>query len=128
MFKNSEYNTHPESIVGKPVEIRLAHARDLDSSPGLLKVLAKDSFWFIRDLVASNASTPIDCLAILTKDADFRVRAEAENTLSRLRLGKQDPTPTLQSLVATADIIRANQAATHNTIHCTRSFDRQIDL
>lgn len=82
MFKNSEFNIYPELIVDKAVEIRLAHAKDVDSSPELLKVLMEDKFWYVRDFVASNLSTPIEYLKILCNDIDFRVRDAAKRNLS----------------------------------------------
>jgi len=82
MFKNSEFNINPELIVDKAVEIRLAHAKDVDSSPELLKVLMEDKFWYVRDFVASNSSTPDEYLEILCNDKDFRVRDSAKRNLS----------------------------------------------
>ena len=68
-------------IENEPVEIRLARAKVHKTSPEVLRRLSKDRFWFVRDFVASNPNTPIECLEALTCDADFRVRQEAINTL-----------------------------------------------
>lgn len=82
MFKNSEFNINPKLIIDKAVEIRLAHAKDVDSSPELLKVLMEDKFWYVRDFVASNSSTPNEYLEVLCNDKDFRVRDSAKRNLS----------------------------------------------
>lgn len=66
------------ALEGLPVEVRLARARDPESSEDVLRHLSKDGFWFVRDYVASNPSTPKDCLEKLMRDDDFRVRTEAK--------------------------------------------------
>lgn len=81
MFKNSEYNIHPELIINEPVETRLAHAKNVDSSPELLEVLTKDKFWYVRYFVAFNPGAPNECLEILCEDSDFRVRDVAKSGL-----------------------------------------------
>ena len=71
------------ALLSEPVETRLFHAHDKDCSPDILRVLSKDSFWFVRDYVALNLNTPRDCLEELMKDPDFRVRVDAERTLEK---------------------------------------------
>ena len=68
-------------IENEPVEIRLSRARNPDTDPELLRQLSHDRFWFVRDLVASNCSTPEECLMELMEDPDFRIRGDAEKTL-----------------------------------------------
>lgn len=71
------------ALPNEPVEIRLYHAHK-GTDPDVLKVLSRDTFWFVRDYVASNLNTPRECLQELTNDPDFRIRTEAERTLRKL--------------------------------------------
>ena len=81
MLHGERFNDCPSSVLKEPVEIRLARAKDPLSSPDLLRVLSNDRFWYVRDFVASNKNTPLDCLNALINDSDFRVRAEASKNL-----------------------------------------------
>lgn len=76
-------------ILKEPVEIRLAKAKSKKTDAELLDVLSKDSFWFVRDFVASNPNTSYDTLQYLLEDSDFRVRFEAEKNLKSRRLDEQ---------------------------------------
>lgn len=71
-------------IEDEPMECRLWRARDPESSPELLRILSEDSFWFVRDYVACNLSTPKDCLLKLLNEKDFRIREDAKRTLLKL--------------------------------------------
>jgi len=71
-------------IEKEPVEIRMSRAAASDTPPYMLRQLSKDSFWYIRDLVASNAKTPRDCLEELAKEKDFRIRNDALKTIAAL--------------------------------------------
>lgn len=84
MEVNRNHGESFDNLFREPVEIRLARAKDPRSSPNLLRMLARDEFWYVRDFVASNISTPRDSLENLLKDSDFRVRSEAERTIARL--------------------------------------------
>ena len=75
-------------LLSEPVETRLFYAHDKDCAPEILRVLSKDSFWFVRDFVASHMNTPEECLRELMQDPDFRVRYDAEKTLMK-QTGKQ---------------------------------------
>ena len=72
-----------DHIEKEPVECRLARAKDPETDPELLRRLSKDEFWFVRDFVASNPSTPRECLEELLQDDDFRIRGDAEKTLTK---------------------------------------------
>lgn len=86
MLRREEFNKFPEKIKTEPVEVRLAKAKDLRSSPGLLEVLSRDRFWYVRDFVAANPNTPKRCLDVLKNDCDSRVRSEANKSLEKLNL------------------------------------------
>lgn len=123
MFKNSEFNINPELIVDKAVEVRLAHAKDVDSSPELLKVLMGDKFWFVRDFVASNSSTPIEYLEVLCNDADFRVRDAAKRNLSMR--GAFDK-PALDETLSVAKHIAQNKPINNKLV--SNEISKDIDL
>ena len=123
MFKNNKYNFHPELIVDEPVEIRLAHAKDKDSSPELLKVLMKDKFWYVRYFVASNPSAPKECLNVLCHDGDFRVRDSAKSTLSKY--GSFDK-PTLNDTLRAAKDIAQSKSVNNKLVFNKTSKDRDI--
>lgn len=97
----------PERLLDEPVEIRLAWAKALDSSAEVLKVLAKDRFWYVRDFVASNINTPRECLEILCNDIDFRVRGEAERTLIRQVSGVEFENSSLKDIISTAESLES---------------------
>lgn len=78
----------PSVLPNEPVEIRLYHAKE-NCSPEILRVLSKDSFWFVRNHVAANLHTPVDCLQELLTDPDFRIQKEAERTLHKQELEKR---------------------------------------
>ena len=93
----------PSAIHMEPMEIRLYHARDPESSPEMLRALSKDAFWYVRDLVASNLNTPEDCLLSLLKEKDFRIRGDAEKTLKKRGLWREEHAkPTLDEKIQTA--------------------------
>jgi len=71
------------SLPSEPPECRLGLASDAKTPPEVLEVLSRDHFWFVRDRVAANISTPQACLQQLLQDPDFRVQMEAERTLER---------------------------------------------
>ena len=73
------------TLLEEPVEIRLAYAHDRDCEPEILRVLSKDSFWFVRDFVAMNLNTPPECLLALSQETDFRIRDDALRTISKLQ-------------------------------------------
>ena len=75
---------YPE-IESAPVEIRMSRAKALDTPSEILDRLSYDSFWFVRDLVASNTNTPIHTLYKLMQDHDFRIRYDAKKTLHALQ-------------------------------------------
>ena len=72
----------PSTLPDETLERRLYYAK-YSNDPVILRALSQDSFWFVRDHVAGNVNTPADCLQGLLTDPDFRVRREAERTLSR---------------------------------------------
>jgi len=76
---------HMLDILDEPVEIRLHRAKDPTTSAEELRQLSQDPFWFVRDFVASNLSTPEDCLCALMKDHDFRISCDAKKTLYKKR-------------------------------------------
>lgn len=121
MLRNEEFDRFPERITKEPVEVRIAKAKDFKSSPGLLEVLSKDAFWFVRDHVASNINTPKHCLEKLAKDFDFRVRSEAQKTLAKLiskNIGLEED---LESKISFAKNIGSNNSKSICThIHHTR--------
>lgn len=87
----------------EPVEHRLYLATDPNSSSDVLRQLSTDPFWFVRDRVATNTSTPEDCLQALLLDPDFRVQAEAQKTLTKLKEGHSPATkPGLDAQIAAA--------------------------
>lgn len=123
MFKNSEFNIYPELIVDEPVETRLAHAKNVDSSPELLKFLMKDRFWFVRNFVASNPSSPDECLKFLCNDADFRVRDAAKRNLSMR--GVFDKPALYDVLRAAKNISRGN---VKNNKLISRETSKEIEI
>lgn len=123
MFKNSKYNLHPEMIVGEPVEIRLAHAKDKDSSTELFKVLMKDKFWYVRYFVSLNPSTPKECLNILCNDSDFRIRDAAKSNLSEPGVFDK---PALDDALRTAQHIAQNKSVNNNYVSKETSKDRDL--
>jgi hypothetical protein len=52
-----------------------------------MKVLAKDSYWYTRYSLAMSHNTPKEILQVLSKDAEYDVRAMA---LDRLRGFRHD--------------------------------------
>ena len=123
MFKNSEFNINPELIVDKAVEIRLAHAKDVDSSPELLKVLMEDKFWYVRDFVASNSSTPNEYLEVLCNDIDFRVRDSAKRNWSMRGVFDK---PALDDTLRAAKHITQNKSV--NDKHISNEISKDIDI
>lgn len=123
MFKNSKYNVRPELIVDEPVEIRLAHAKDADSSPELLGILAKDKFWYVRFFVAFNLSTPKECLEVLCEDSDFRVRDAAKSSL--LLQGAFDK-PTLEDALRIAKHIAQSKPVGDK--QASNEMSKEIDI
>lgn len=83
MQKYAENTDSSVPIENEPVEIRLSWAKNPKTSPDILKRLSQDSFWFVRDYVACNSSTPRENLVILSQDPDFRIRKDAEKNLKR---------------------------------------------
>lgn len=73
-------------ILNEPVEIRLAKAKDKKTDAEMLEVLSHDSFWFVRNFVATNPSAEYRTLITLLQDDDFRVRFEAEKNLKKKSL------------------------------------------
>ena len=71
-------------IEDEPVEIRLSYAKNPQTHPELLRRLSRDPFWFVRDYVACNISTPKECLEELSLEPDFRIWHDAEKTLKKL--------------------------------------------
>lgn len=71
------------NILQAPVEIRLSRAKAEDTPAEKLEILSKDSFWFVRDYVATNKNTPEHCLKNLLNDPVSRVRYDAERTLEK---------------------------------------------
>lgn len=74
----------PTEILSAPPETRLAKARNSRTEPQVLSILASDRSWFVRSAVAGNINTPKDHLQQLARDSDFRVRDQAESTLSKI--------------------------------------------
>ena len=107
----------PSEIHLEPMEIRLYHARNPESSPEMLSTLAKDKFWYIRDSVAANMSTPEDCLKELLSEKDFRIRVDAEKTLKKRGLWHDDMSkPSLQEKICSAEAASAAIVAS-NDVH-----------
>lgn len=122
MFKNSEYNIHPELIVDKPVETRLAHAKNVDSSPELLNILTKDKFWYVRYFVAFNPGTPNECLKTLCDDGDFRVRDAAKRNFSKHEAFDK---PTLDDALMAAKHIAQSKL---NNKHASIEISKDINI
>lgn len=78
-----------KNVLNEPVEIRLARAKNPATDQETLTILSKDSFWFVRDFVASNPNTPEEILVELSKDSDFRIQAEANRNLNKTNLDQQ---------------------------------------
>lgn len=74
-------NSLRKELEALPLELCLARAQNPESSEDVLRCLSEHHFWFVRDYVASNSSTPKDCLHKLLQDEDFRVRDEAQRNL-----------------------------------------------
>ena len=89
------------NIESEPVEIRLSRAKNPDTDPELLRQLSHDRFWFVRDLAASNRSTPEDCLMVLMEDPDFRIRVDAEKTLAAQQ---EQPRAALSQMINAASV------------------------
>jgi len=89
-------------IENAPVEIRLSRAKAPDTPPEILERLSRDSFWFVRDLVASNSHTPIPSLYLLMEDPDFRIRYDANKTLNAVQSKLIDRNPSLESQIYAA--------------------------
>jgi len=70
-------------IFNEPVEIRLSRAKNKKTDPETLDVLSRDSFWFVRNFVATNPSTSFETLHFLLQDNDFRVSFEANKNLKK---------------------------------------------
>lgn len=105
----------PSEIHLEPMEIRLYQARNPDSSAELLRALAKDKFWYIRDSVAANMSTPEDCLKELLQEKDFRIRVDAEKTLKKLGLWNDSTKKvSLQDKICSAEAASASMATSNN--------------
>lgn len=85
VINGKNFNKTPELINREPLEIRLSRAADPESPVGVLRELSKDRFWYVRDFVARNKNAPKDCLEELKKDSDFRIREDAEKTLTKIR-------------------------------------------
>ena len=102
---------HPSEIHLEPMEIRLYHARNPDSSPEMLRALSKDKFWYIRDSVASNVSTPEDCLYNLLEEKDFRIRIDAQKNLKTRGLWHGDMSKvSLSEKIYSAEAIAAGMS------------------
>lgn len=84
-------------IQSAPVEIRLSRAQAPDTPPEVLRQLARDPFWFVRDRVAANPKAPLVCLQELMLDPDSRVRSEAERNLFKYITA--GPKPSLESQI-----------------------------
>lgn len=70
-------------IFNEPVEIRLSRAKNKKTDTETLDALSHDSFWFVRNFVATNPSTSLETLHYLLQDDDFRVRFEANKNLKK---------------------------------------------
>lgn len=123
MLRADKFNRFPDRIVSEPVEVRLAKAKDCSSTPALLEVLSRDTFWYVRDYVAANIHTPKHCLETLKDDSDFRVRAEAIKTLARLGYSEFVTLDGLDDKIAqakTANTKCSDFATTHTQTYHTR--------
>ena len=91
-------------IENAPVEIRMSRAKASDTPSEILECLSHDSFWFVRDLVASNPNTPISCLKNLMQDTDFRIRYDAKKTLETLHFKSNESKPSLRSQIDSVEL------------------------
>lgn len=114
------FDIYPD-ILQAPVEIRLSRAKAEDTPVNQLELLSKDSFWFVRDYVALNRSTPDHCLQNLLNDPVYRVRCDAERSLEkRQEISKQ---PSLQSRIQSAEkkkeerMISSDRSEEHEFVH-----------
>ena len=57
------------------VKVRTAGDRDRTTPLEILAVLTKDEDWRIRNMVAQNPNTPLEILTILAKDEDRNVKS-----------------------------------------------------
>lgn len=113
----------PEDLLSAPVEIRLAKAKDPDSSPEVLSLLAKDRFWFVRDFVASNIKTPRDSLELLCNDADFRVRIEAAKNLLEQSRDNHHKVSLNDTILASQVISSCREAITSSKSNLSRNLN-----
>ena len=108
---------YPE-IEDAPVEIRMSRAKAADTPPEILERLSHDSFWFVRDLAASNPNTPIPSLINLTQDRDFRIRYDAKKTLDTIKSNYIERNTSLDD-----QILAAMQIADEQNRECTSRHD-----
>jgi len=126
-------NWRPEGIEHEPIERRMFYAHDPRTHPDTLKLLSNDPFWYVRDLVASNPSTPHDCLLKLSLEPDFRIRHDARKTLYRINAESKVPlkgnsfTQFPDNKSSLEDII-ANAESTGTTPHDKTSKTKDLSI